>query len=178
MQHGSLAGAKITLINYGRPLTERAKSRKVVGPYYFTVPQPNGGCNGVGLFFYMGRHNDMDQHGSAIRLRVEDANKHLRGSRLSHTTGYYSDRYGHETIKPIIARLPRGRGFLAGWTMGEGMASSLDPHIWADAEDAARAAHDEAERAAEREQEHEDEESDDEEEDDSVEPGATLDHFG
>lgn len=53
----------------------------------------------------------------------------------------------------IIARLPHGRGYLAGFTMGEGMAASLDGHIWTDIEDAARAAYDEAESAADREAE-------------------------
>ena len=107
----------------------------------------------------------MDRTGSPIALRLEEANQHLSYSRLSNINGYYCDMDGDgDTLQPIIARLPHGRGFLAGWTMGEGMCASLDGHIWTDEEEAARAAHDLAEHDAERSREaqaREEEDSDD-----------------
>lgn len=89
--------------------------------------------------------------GAGFRLRIEDANDSLRGSRLAQTFGYYCDSEGFgDTLQPVICRLPGGRGFLAGFTMGAGMAATLEiDTVWDDAEDAARRAHDFAERAAE-----------------------------
>lgn len=131
--------------DFSVPMAKRAESRKVVGPYY-SAPRKVG--SGIG--FYMGSDGQMAKHGAGIRLRIEEANDHLRGSRLSHVNGYYCDDFESDTLQPIIARLPKGRGFLAGWTMGEGMCASLDSHIWPDEAEAARAAHGEAERDAER----------------------------
>ena len=65
-------------------------------------------------------------------------------------TGWFTDEYQSETIRGVVFRLPHGRGFLAGWSMGEGMASAVDRYVWDDEKDAARAADDMAERAAER----------------------------
>lgn len=149
---------EIVLIDHKRPLAERAKARKSVGPYRWRPSKPN---NGRG--FYQSSHGlAMDRAGSSINLRLEEANDHLRGSRLSHISGYYCDPYGDgDTLQPIIARLPHGRGFLAGWTMGAGMCAALDSEIWETEEEAARAAHDMAERDAERERERHDEYSED-----------------
>ena len=76
----------------------------------------------------------------------------LRIYQLS-TGWYYNDAY--ETIHGIVARLPHDRGFLAGWTMGDGMASNLDRYVYDDQRDAERAANDAAQQAAERQQEFE-----------------------
>ena len=54
----------------------------------------------------------------------------------------------------IVFRLPRGRGFLAGWTMGDRMASHLERDIIADESDAMRRAESLAHEAADREQEY------------------------
>lgn len=45
-----------------------------------------------------------------------------------------------DTVQPIIARLPKNRGLLAGYTLGEGMASGLSSVIHADTAQATRAA--------------------------------------
>ncbi len=132
--------AQITMIDYARPLAERAKARKTCGPYTWAPAKPG---NGRG-FYQSSKGLYMDRHGSSLDLRLEEANDHLRGTRLAFTTGYYCDEFGDDTLQPIVARLPSRRGFLAGWTMGRGMCASLDSHIWETIEDAARAAHDEA----------------------------------
>jgi hypothetical protein len=150
----------IVMINYSRPMQERAKARKVVGPYHWTPQQsPSKGFG----FYQASRGMAMDRHGSIADLRIETANDHLEdhgyGS-LSQINGYYTDEYCDQTLVPIIARLPRSRGFLAGWTMGAGMCASLDATIYATAEDAARAAHSEAEYTAECERERREDETD------------------
>jgi hypothetical protein len=94
----------------------------------------------------------MDPRGSTLALRLEEANDHLEG-RQSTAYGYYTDSCCHETLTPIIARLPRRRGFLAGWTMGASMCASLSGFIHQDEREAAWAAHEEARCAAELMQE-------------------------
>lgn len=138
--------SEITLINFTRPLPERAKARKVVGPYRWRPAAPN-----TGRGFYSGAHwLTVDKAGSSFDLRLEDANDYLTGTRLGRVTGYWADEYGDFVLHPIIARLPHGRGFLAGYTAGAGMCAGLDHVIHATAEDAAIAAHSEAEYWAER----------------------------
>lgn len=68
--------------------------------------------------------------------------------------GWFCDSHCEETIRGVVLRLPHGRGFLAGWSMGEGMASECDGFIYADEESAAYAADSMAERAAEAEREY------------------------
>ncbi len=63
----------------------------------------------------------------------------------------------------VVARLPRGRGFLAGWSMGERMITSFTGYIYDNARDAALAADGEARHAAEAEQEYQREEREKEE---------------
>lgn len=141
---------EITLIDYKRPLQARKEARKVVGPYRWTPTAP-----GNGRGFYMATDLTMAPHGAGIDLRLEDANDHLSGR---YPTAYWTSEDGTgDKIKPIIARLPRGRGFLAGWTMGRGMCASLDGSIYPNEEDAARAAHSEAESASEDAIEHDQE---------------------
>lgn len=73
-----------------------------------------------------------------------------------HHTGWFADEHGDgDTIRGIVFRLPHGRGFLAGWSMGERMASAIDySRIYDDERDAARAADSMAESTAEREREY------------------------
>lgn len=138
--------SEITLINFTRPLSERAKARKFAGPYRWRPATPN-----TGRGFYSGANwLTMDKAGSSFELRLEDANDYLTGTRLGRVTGYWADEYGDFVLHPIIARLPHGRGFLAGYTAGAGMCAGLDHVIHATAEDAAIAAHREAEYWAER----------------------------
>jgi len=145
----------IALLDYGRPLADRKAARRHVGPYKWRPSAP-----GKGRGFYSGSHAlTMDPRGSSLALRLEDANDHLR-DRRRFVSGYYADDYQDATLEPIIARLPSGRGFLAGWTMGANMCGSLGPEVYADSESAASAAHDAAEYAAERERERQSEAGD------------------
>ena len=136
---------EITLINYARPLADRAKARKSVGPYRWRPSQPG---KGRGFYQASGQGLACDARGSTFDLRLELANDHLSGSRRSNINGYYCDAFGDGTLTPIIARLPKGRGFLAGWAMGAGMCASLDADIYETPEEAARAAHSMAESDA------------------------------
>lgn len=138
-----------TIITHDRrkPMKVRAADRKFCGPYRWNPSEPGKGRG----FYQDSKALRMDRAGSSFDLRLEYANDFLRGSRLARTVGYYAgDHYVSDMLQPIVARLPKGRGFLAGWTMGTGMCAALDATIWDTAEDAARAAHDEAERDAER----------------------------
>lgn len=140
----------ITLTNLNAPICVRPAVRRIASPSKWSPTRP-----GTGRGFYMdssrNRELTMNQD-ETFRLRVELANDHLRGYRLREITGYCVDPYNDgDAIVPIIARLPKGRGFLAGWTLGRGMASFLEPEIWTDPEDAAFAAHNHAEYAAEDE---------------------------
>jgi hypothetical protein len=140
------------LIDTTRPLRKRFESRKTCGPYEMQPGKP-----GAGIGFYMEmRALACASHGARIDLRIEDANDHYKPSRAPRAYGF--NEFG-DTIQPIVARLPKNRGFLAGWTMGPGMCAELDATIHDTAEDAARAAHDEAEHAAERQAEFEAEEA-------------------
>jgi hypothetical protein len=135
--------------NFSCPLRKRLESREYVGPYYFEPAKP-----GTGRGFYQASRGLACGDGT-FSLRLEWANDHLSGSRLSNIDGYFCDPDGDgDTLKPIVARLPHGRGFLAGWTMGNGMAASMDATIWETIEDAARAAHDLADHDAENERDY------------------------
>lgn len=69
-------------------------------------------------------------------------------------TGWFCNEYQDEKIRGIVAFLPHGR-FLAGWSMGEGMASIVDAApIFGNQIDAAIYADRLAELAAEREREY------------------------
>lgn len=78
----------------------------------------------------------------------------VAAARIKHT-GWYSDEHGdRELIRGIVVRLPQFRGFLAGWSMGKGMASSLDvSKIYETETEAAYASDALAQNTAEQEQE-------------------------
>ena len=65
----------------------------------------------------------------------------------------YDAGYG-DTIRGLVMRLPNNRGFLAGWSMGEGMSSFVGYDVFLDEVDAAQCADSMAENAAEREREY------------------------
>lgn len=140
----------IILHDYAQPLRKRLESRRYCGPYRW---QPSRPMTGRG--FYCGPvETVMARHGAGLDLRLMLANSVLPSySRLARINGYFCDEYGDGTLIPIVARLPRGRGFLAGWTMGANMCATLDSQIHETARDAAIAAHDLAERDAEQERE-------------------------
>jgi len=136
-------------------LRDRARMRKMCGPYRITpfVRTRENARTGIG--FYQSSHG-LSMGDGIIDLRLVLANDAFEGySRLAQINGYYCDEYQDQTMMPIVARLPRSRGFLAGWTMGEGMCASLDGNIYPDLQSAAHAAHSIAENDAEKEREYE-----------------------
>lgn len=141
----------IKMIDYKKPLRTRLADRKHCGPYQWTPDSRHEGR----AFYTAMRGLEMDRHGSTFRLRLEEANEHVIG-RTARITGYYCDSDGDCTMTPIIARLPHGRGYLAGWTMGGGMLGAVERDVYDTPEDAALAAHSIAERDAEREREADD----------------------
>lgn len=140
----------ITLHDFAQPLAARAKSRKFCGPYKWRPAVPQSGRS-----FYMGKPLSCAENGSGFRLRLEYTTDHLRNDR-NVPLAYWCDEDGSgDSLSPIVAQLPHGRGWLAGWTMGAGMISYLATDlIHDDPVDAARMAHEEARIAAEREREH------------------------
>jgi len=69
--------------------------------------------------------------------------------------GWFLDEDGYgDTARGIVCKLPSGRGFLAGWSMGEGMASELDCTVFGDITAAVRAADSMAENIADSEREY------------------------
>jgi len=117
-------------------------SRGLTGVYYH-APTPDG-AKGRGFY--------LDSDGMP-GLRWQWADE-CEGAHIHHT-GWHCDEFGYETIRGIVMRLPKGRGFLAGWSMGEGMASTIDySPIFDNAADAAACADSMAENAADDEREY------------------------
>ena len=142
---------RITMIDHGRrTLRQRRDARRSCGPYTWTPAKP-----GTGRGFYSSSRNELecDDHGSTFRLRLEYARDHV-GTWSARVHSFGCCEYGGDTFTPLIARLPRGRGYLAGWTLGAGMAGSLDAHVYESPSDAAYAAYDDAKWAADAEREY------------------------
>lgn len=123
-----------TLAQGPAALRRQRDIRKVCGGYYH-APRPN---DNSGRGFYLG-----DAGQPAPRWEFTDAE-------------YYCDAHCSETIRGIILRLPHGR-FLAGYSMGEGMASGVDSTVYTDEDEARHAADEEARIAADRQREYEEE---------------------
>ena len=121
------------------------KRNPVTGPYYH-APKPGAKA----AFFYL----DSDFM-PGLRWQYCDD---ISNARIRHT-GWFTNEFQDDKIRGVVFRLPNKRGFLAGWTMGEGMASELDYYVWDDEVDAAHAADSQAEDAAERQREYEEEEN-------------------
>ena len=138
------------------PVDQLKKNRgknRVCGPYYTTRQLITGPHPGEA--FYL----DSD-FAPGLRWRWCDAVT----SRIVHT-GWFTDEYGDgDKIRGIVFRLPRSRGFLAGWSMGIGTASEIDCTIYDDEIDAAYAADSMAEDAAEREREYKEQQNQEEDE--------------
>ena len=122
-------------------LRKKRELRKVCGGYYH-APTPNSN-NGRG--FYL---SDAGQPFT----RWEWADD-VEGAHISHS-GWWTDEYGDgERIRGIVVLLPHGR-YMAGWSMGKGMASTIEPGVFDDIVDAARVADSIAENAADNEREY------------------------
>lgn len=120
---------------------ERYK-KPITGPYYH-APKPESAGRGKGFY--------LDSAG-APGLRWTWADE-VEGSRIRHT-GWFTDECEDSIMRGVVFRLPKGRGFLAGWSMGEGMASAVEGEVFDDEIDCARAADSLAETLAEREREY------------------------
>jgi hypothetical protein len=123
-------------------LRKKWAGRKFCGEYYH-APRPENA--GTGRSFYL---NSDGQPFTRWQWCDE-----VPDVRIKHI-GWFVDEYGDgDTIRGIVVALPHGR-FLAGWSMGEGMASIIDADLYESAKDAAYAADSMAESAAEREREY------------------------
>ncbi len=142
----------ITLHDFSKPLSQRI--RKHTGPYKWRPAAPGKGRGFYTQYDKSTSDPSCAQHGAGFNLRIEPAQDHVSG-RMSYTTGFGGSDLS-ETYKPIVFRLPRSRGFLAGWTLGAGMASTLEPEIYDCIQDAAMAAYSCAQSAAEDEIDYQD----------------------
>jgi len=120
----------------------RQHKQPVCGPYYH-APRPEQAGKGTGFY--------LADSSAPFHLRWQYCDK-VEGVRIRHT-GWFADDYQDDKFRGLVFTLPKGRGFLAGWTMGEGMSSFVERDIYETAEDAAYAADSLAEDAAEDERE-------------------------
>jgi hypothetical protein len=115
------------------------RSPVVCGKTYQPAPDPVGGRGTLARSFYL-------EGGSQPFTRWEWCDD--VDDRILHT-GWFADPDGDgDKVRGIVVRLSHGRGFLAGWAMGEGMAGTIYRDVYADAVDAARAADSVAEAVA------------------------------
>ena len=111
---------------------------------------PKPGSKGQG--FYLGSCKwgvTVGDGGFSLRARWADE---VEDSTIDHK-GWYCDDFQSDTIRGLVFRLPRGRGFLAGWSMGANMCGSVGCDTYETEIEAARAANAEADAEAENERE-------------------------
>lgn len=127
----------ITLRDYARPIRERHKGS--CGPYQWCPTSA-----GTGRGYYASRDDGTpDRTGAGFDLRPVRT--------FDPITWWYGGGETTDPFYPVVLRLPRSRGFLAGWTMGKGMCATIEPDIYETEEEAIRAAEHEANRMAEQE---------------------------
>lgn len=142
----------VAVLPQGSKAKRLARYASACGPYYH-APKPVLSPDNQGKGFYLGSDG-------MPSLRWDWCDDVV--SSIGHT-GWFADSHGDgDKIRGIVFTLPKGRGFLAGYSMGEGMASGLECEIYADKEGAAHSADGIAERLAERSCEYADELADDE----------------
>ena len=122
-------------------LRKKREGRRFTGGYYH-APKPNAN-NGRGFY--------LDDAGQPF-TRWQWADD-VEGAHISHS-GWFTDDYGTgDKIRGIVILLPHGR-YMAGWSMGKGMASTIEPGVFDDIDDAARMADEHARVAADNEREY------------------------
>lgn len=137
----------IVLRDLSIPIRERHAGHRHTSPYMMRPLAERQGNDDEGWSTYQ---DTKDSVGSAcFRLRVRPANEFLQDSRLRYVTAYYGAP-GSDWF-PLVVLLPHGR-YLAATGLGEGMCVSIEPDVYEDPEEAARAAHALAERTAEEDQ--------------------------
>lgn len=125
----------------------KKREPRVCGPYQI-APEPirGRGARAFTAGFYLG--SDFEP---VLRWQYADETD---GARIDHT-GWFCDDYQDCKMRGIVGRLPKSRGFIAGWTMGESMASVWDlSGIYDNEREAAYGADECARIAAENEQEY------------------------
>lgn len=125
---------------YARLQARKFDKAHVVSPYYHAPAPVMRACK---RSFYL-------SSAGMPGLRWQYADE-VEGARINHE-GWYADPYGaDDKIRGVVFRLPHARGFLYGWTYGDGMLASISGDIWPgdDIAGAAVAADQDAERAAE-----------------------------
>lgn len=123
------------------PFEERMKPW-VSGPYYH-APRPRKGGVDNSTSFYL-----ESEFMPLLRWRWADEVADLRHR------GWYCDEYGDIVLRGLVMRLPRQRGFIAGYSMGVGMISDVEYTIFGSEREAARYADGLAEIVADREREY------------------------
>lgn len=104
--------------------------------------------------FYLG---DMGQ--PELRWKWADAVDGV-GRHIRHTGWFTTDDGDGDTVRGLVMRLPRSRGFIAGWGMGVGMIAAVDyGNTYADESEAAYAADNMANNYAEKERDYQREEA-------------------
>lgn len=130
----------------------RARHSGPCGPYYMNARPLRTGARCAGFGGYLSSDESEVSEGSGVRLRVVGWADHIVPMRHK---GWFTDDHGDgETARGLVLRLPNGRGFLAGWSMGAGMCASFAGDIYDCERDAAYAADEEARCAAEQEREY------------------------
>lgn len=97
----------------GKP-SQRVRKTRYTGGYYQNAPCMAG--NGE-IGFYWGEGGEPS--GRLWTLRAK----------LYTRTSWYCDSFQSDTLTAFVFALPHGRGWLAGWTMGDGMIACVDRHI-------------------------------------------------
>ena len=120
-------------------LRAKRETRKFTGGYYHS-PKPNAPD---GTVFYL---DDAGQPFTRWRW-CDDIDSSIRH------TGWWTDDDSIDNIRGIVILLPHGR-YMAGWSMGEHMASAIEPGIFDDIDEAARMADEHARVAADNEREY------------------------
>lgn len=130
---------------------ERNK-RPVVGPYYHQPAPLKAGDNGKS--FYLESDFMPGLRWSWCDEIPGDWDENECPPNIKHT-GWFIDMDQLETVRGIVFKLPGNRGFLAGWSMGEGMASGIESFIYSDINSAGYAADSIAEHIADSNREQE-----------------------
>lgn len=151
----TLTGTTIYLHGFGNgrspSLAQRLEMRKACGPYMWRVGPAGERQDGRG-YYAADDDGTPSAHDSSFALRACERPARYRSWHTGEMTEFFA----------VVLRLPRERGFLAGWTMGKGMASSVDFYIHSDELEAWRDADMQARHACERDDENEQREPEEE----------------
>jgi len=137
-------------------MAERAKNRKspATGGYYH-APAPITASRGAGnASFYLESDFMPGLRWAWCDEIPGDWDEEQFPPEIGHK-GWFIDEYRDDVLRGIVFKLPKGRGFLAGFSMGEGMISEIDREIYRDVVSAGFAADSMAENMAELNRERE-----------------------